>query len=346
MISVAKYFFTQRIPLLFMAVVSLFLLACQKQQQVQILQGQTMGTYWQVTLASEVSQAQKETLQRGIEAILQAVNQEMSTYIDDASIMQFNRLPAHQEFALSPELYTLIQRALEISQQSDGAYDITVGPLVELWGFGKKNVQSHPEKDAISATLKRVGADKIRLKNGTISKTQDGVWLDLSSIAKGYGVDCLANYLKKQGYPHYLVDIGGEMRISGNKFGLAWKVGIEVPDELSQEVASVLTIKDKELAVATSGNYRNYADYAGKRVVHTIDPKTGYSKTSSLLSATVLAKDAMTADGYATALMALGDEKAFAFASAHHLAVLLIFSDGDKGYRLMQTKAYQEITEN
>lgn len=293
--------------------------------------GQTMGTYWQVTLAHPIDTEQSATLQNSIENTLKAVNQDMSTYITDSAISIFNNLQDKKPYSISPAFMKNILAAQSISEASDGVYDITIGPLVNLWGFGPDKIKQAPSQAAIDDARAKVGYQQLIVDEaaGTIAKSNPQLMIDLSSIAKGYGVDAVSALLSNQGYQDFLVDIGGELLARGSKFGEPWRVAIEQPVN-GRHVQQVIELNEKtgtQTAMATSGNYRNYIDYEGLRAVHTIDPRTGRSSQSNLLSVTVIAKECMYADGYATAMMALGENDAEDFARVQNLAALFIYAD-------------------
>lgn len=334
---------TCRVKTLLLMATAFLLSACtEKPAAIVKLSGQTMGTTWQVSLAHDVDAAAQQQLQAQIEAALEAVNAGMSTYRDDSELMRFNRSRDTGSQAVSPELRSVMAKALDISAQTDGAYDVTVGPLVNLWGFGAKRRQDKPDDAAVAQALALVGYTKLRLDGQGLAKQHADMFIDLSSIAKGYGVDQVAAAVQAGGYSDFLVEIGGEVRVSGSKNGKPWQIGIERPQIGSIGVVQdVVAMTDKLPAMATSGNYRNYIDHPGERVYHIIDPRTGKSRQSRLLSATVLAADCMTADAYATALMVLGDEQALAFADAHGLAAELIFAGADdKTFDIQQSRAF------
>ncbi len=332
-----------RVPL-FLTVVSLFLLAWGTPEKPLILQGKTMGTYWQVSIAEPDKTVDEKALQEKIEAQLQAVNQSMSTYIPDSELMQFNHNTTTEPVAISPELRQVVAKALTVSGQSDGIYDVTVAPLVDLWGFGKKKVTEAPTEAEIAQALQNVGYQQLKLTEQGLAKRNPNVQVDLSSIAKGFGVDEVARVLNEQGLHHFLVDIGGEMRLEGSRFGETWRIGVEVPEAYQRKVETVIRVKDRHLAMATSGNYRNFTDYEGVHAVHTINPKTGQGVVSKLLSVTVISDDCMTADAYATALMALGDSEAESFAEKMKLPVLFIFAGKEKGqFDVRSSSSYNTV---
>ena len=324
---------------LFFAAAFLFLGACHKTPDPVVIEGKTMGSYFRVTLAVRDREVNPASMRAEIENTLDAVNRSMSTYIADSELMRFNAADTTEPVALSAGLRRVIEQALTIARETEGYYDITIGPLVDLWGFGARKVSRAPDEAEIQAALERVDYRYLKLGPAGLAKSRVDVSLDLSSIAKGYGVDRVAELLEAEGYRNYLVDIGGELRLEGRRFGKPWRVGIEAPDGHVGAVQSVVEIRQAQLAMATSGNYRNYKDYDGVHAVHIIDPKTGGFRPSRLLSVTVLGNECMTADAYATALMALGAEKAPRFAEKYRLPVLFIYAGARPGSFVVETSS-------
>lgn len=322
--------------------------ADQRQGEVSVtkLSGETMGTYWHVSIADPVTDG--EDVQRQIEKVLTVVNQDMSTYIPDSAISTFNQRNDNEAQEISAGFMKNVLAAREISEASDGSYDITVGPLVNLWGFGPDKIAEAPTQAQIDEALAKVGYQQLLIDEqaGTIAKSNPDMKIDLSSIAKGYGVDAVAQQLSDLAFDNYLVDIGGELLARGDKAGQPWRVAIEQPVDGRhvQQVIELVNANGKQTALATSGNYRNFVDYEGARAVHTIDPRTGRSSQSRLLSVTVIADDCMYADGYATAMMAIGADGAEAFAEKQHLAVLFIYSakEAGDGFEVVESAAWQK----
>jgi thiamine biosynthesis lipoprotein len=281
-------------------------------------------------------------LQRDLENELQAVNASMSTYIEDSEISRLNRHTGDDALALSERFHTVLSEAQHIAQISDGAFDITVGPLVNLWGFGPPKKKDHvPHNDEIAATLAHTGSDKILLdsEQHTVKKRDPAVYIDLSAIAKGYAVDRLADILDQYGIRNYMVDIGGELRLLGvNHRGLPWIIAVEKPDPATR--SALILIQPGQAAVATSGDYRNYFEENGVRYSHTIDPATGRPINHRLASVSVISEKCMTADALATALMVLGPEKGLHFAQEHRLAVLFIVKT-DTGFETVATDGFK-----
>lgn len=289
--------------------------------------GQTMGTSYQVTYLDE----EGRNFQAEIDSLLLVFNQSLSTYIPESELSRFNAADT-LEFDL-PYFREVLEASWEVFEQTDGAFDPTVGPLVNIWGFGPGG----PElKDSVEIgnLLRLVGFDKINWDQNQVRKEVPGIYLDFSAIAKGQGVDVVADYLTKKGIKNLLVEIGGELVARGvNDKGELWKVGINRPEEeaTASELYSIIALENR--GMATSGNYRNFYVRDSVKISHTIDPKTGYPVNHNLLSATVLADDCMTADAYATAMMVLGPEQAIALAERmDEIDVFLIYSQADGSY--------------
>lgn len=267
---------------------------------------------------------------RGIEGLLEAVNKSMSTYQDDSEISRFNALEPDRWFPVSADFYTVLSAAMAIGWQSRGAYDVTVGPLVNLWGFGPAGpVAEPPADDLITDILEDLGQDHLRLDgDGQRLLKRSPVTLDFSSIAKGYAVDRIAQWLNAEGLQRYLVEVGGEMRLAGlSSRGDPWRIAIERPDSAGRAVENAIQLTD--VGLATSGDYRNFFEIDGQRFSHSIDPRRGYPVAHDLVSVTVVHPSAMMADGWATALVVLGYEEAMAVAKEQGLAVYFIRREGE-----------------
>jgi len=289
----------------------LFFTACQSNEPLQ-LNGRTMGTTYNITLIlSNQSPNEKEHLQTNIDSLLETVNQQMSTYIKDSEISLFNRMQSTTPFRVSAPFVNVLQLALKMHQESNGAFDATVGPLVNLWGFGPNGPRdSPPAADEIKLVMDRIGSQKLEVINDTtIRKLNSQIQLDFGAIAKGYGVDAVAELLSKKGYINYLVEIGGEVVVSGTKNGALWRVGVDRPQPGAQPGADLQTIVElSNQAMATSGDYRNYFSVGDSSYSHEIDPRTGQSIITGVASVTVLAPSCMLADAMATAIMVMGAE--------------------------------------
>ena len=265
----------------------------------------------------------------GIRAELVKVDMSLSPFNKNSIITAVNQ---NREVQLDKRFLDVFQKAMAISKETDGAFDITVAPLVNAWGFGFMN-SSQPTSEQVDSLCRIVGYEKVSLVDGKIVKQDPRIMLDCSAVAKGYGADVVAAFLRSRGVKNFMVEIGGEIVTSGvNDKRLPWKIGVTKPtdDSLSigHELQTVLNVTDK--AMATSGNYRRFYYKGGRKFAHTIDPKTGYPVQHSLLSATVLAKDCATADAYATSFMVMGLDKARKVLERHpELMAYFIYSDQD-----------------
>lgn len=308
--------------------------------------GTTMGTTYAVkVIAPALAAAEEAGTRAAIQAALDDVDRRMSTYKPDSELSRFNRHAGSGPFALSAGTIRVFLMAQEVSEASAGAFDVTVGPLVNAWGFGPVK-RARPPTDAELAALRAsVGYRLLTIDAaaGTIAKAQAGVYADLSAIAKGYGVDQVARALDARGFGRYMVEVGGEVRVKGgNAAGRPWQVGIERPDEAAQRAQLVVPMTN--LAMATSGDYRNYVERDGRRFSHEIDPTTGYPIRHRLASVTVLAPECAFADAYATALLVLGPERGYALAVEKGLAAYFIERRAEGGFAERQTPAFAALT--
>jgi len=316
-------------PLLFLLTV--FLGACQPEPDYTALEGMTMGTTWSVTISARLPDRDRRALLNDIQTRLDEIEGTMSTYMKDSELSRVNRTHETDWIDISEDLYTVITGAMEISHLTGGAFDITIGPVVNLWGFGPdEREDTVPSAEAIQALLDKTGYSKLKLglSPPSIRKTEPELYLDLSGIAKGYGVDEIGALLESKNIHNYLVDIGGEILAGGkNPEGTAWRIGIEKP--LPGERSVQQTVSIRNTALATSGDYRNYFEEDGVRYSHTIDPRTGYPVRHNLASVTVLHESAMTADTLATALLVMGATEGLKFAARDRLPAYFIINTGD-----------------
>ncbi len=319
-----------------------FLVSCTpiNQKEPVLLQGRTMGTTYNIKIVSEL-EFDKTALNSKIDQLLVDVNQAMSTYIDDSELSLFNKSKMSTGTAISPSLERVIKEAIRLGDLSQGKLDVTVGPLVNLWGFGpQQRPETIPTDREIAEVRKQVGLDKLILSSGMLAKKVPDLYVDLSTIAKGYGVDVVAELLEQEGYNNYLVEIGGEMRLKGVKHsGDGWTVAIEKPVSYERQIYHLIEPKDN--AVATSGDYRNYYESDGQRYSHIVDPDSGKPINHKLVSVTVIHPSSMTADGLSTAMMVMGENQAFKFAEQHQLAAYLIFKTED-GFDAKATSEFEQ----
>ena len=308
------------------------MIACSSKETSQyLLSGATMGTTYNVKIVFEEPQSDSKlsVLQKGIDAALNQVDHLMSTYKQDSEVSQINRLVPGHELKLSPETIEVLLFAQKVSQQSSGYFDITVASLVNIWGFGPKNTgDEKPSQTEIDEAKSMVGWQSLTIskESATISKSK-GNLVDLSAIAKGYGVDRVAGYLKTQNLHNFLVEVGGEVQASGhNKELKDWRLGIEQPDLSGRRVYTTVALKN--LGMATSGDYRNYFEKDGQRYSHTIDPNTGYPVNHKLASVSVVAETCMEADALATALNVMGEDQGYQFALKENIGAYFIYREG------------------
>ncbi|MEZ4268769.1 MAG: FAD:protein FMN transferase [Myxococcota bacterium] len=309
------------------------------------LSGPTMGTSWSVKLVTSgpATEAQEARARAAITTALDAVNASMSTYAPDSELSRFNAAQTTEPVPASAMLLEVLTEAAATTAASGGAFDVTVGPLVRAWGFGADHAATPPDAAALEALRQRVGADKLVLDPvaRTVRKTRPDVYVDLSAIAKGYGVDRVALALDALGFVDYMVEVGGEVRTRGhNRSGVPWQLGVEAPVVGERRVHSVVSLSGRSMA--TSGDYRNFIERDGQRLSHTIDPRVGRPVAHAAASVTVVADTCMTADALATALNVLGPDEGMALAIARGWAVMMLLHDGD-GFSARRTPAYEAL---
>ena len=313
-----------QLPFLTLLIVGTILIIRQQQAMpYQTNEGPVFGTFYHISYQSD------KDYHEDIKAALQQVDTALSMFNEQSVISRINREDGGEVNEMFLDVYRIAE---EVSKDTDGAFDITVAPLVNAWGFGFKN-GAMPTRQQVDSIRQFVGWQKVMLKGNTIKKKDRRVMLDCSAIAKGYGVDVVAKVLKDKGVTNYMIEIGGEIITHGiSPKRVPWKVGVIKPTDdslsINNEYQTILNVIDK--AMATSGNYRNYYYKGGKRYAHTIDPKTGYPVQHNILSATVLAPDCATADAYATSFMVMGLDGAKEILERHpELMAYLIYNDKD-----------------
>jgi thiamine biosynthesis lipoprotein len=314
-------------------------------KQEVLLQGRTMGTTYNIKIVVENSAVDTKKVHSGIDALLVQLNQEMSTYITDSELSRFNQSTSLMPIEISIGLQRVIKEAIRLGKLTDGKLDVTVGPLVNLWGFGPEyRPETVPNDKVLQAARQRIGLSKLVLSDNKLSKQSADLYVDLSTIAKGYGVDLVAEYLEQNNIDNYLVEIGGEMRIKGFKYtGELWHVAIERPilDASGEQRSVHQVIIPKDNAVATSGDYRNYYEVDGQRFSHIIDPASGKPINHKLVSVTVIHPSSMTADGLSTAMMVMGEKDALAFAEKNGIAAYMI-AKTDHGFVEQSTVKFMQ----
>ncbi|GAF01395.1 FAD:protein FMN transferase [Saccharicrinis fermentans] len=317
-------------------------LSCQQKQNDYVkIEGSIFGTYYHIIYQAN---QENDTLDKGVLQVLNEVNASLSTYVKTSTISVFNQ--SSKGVVPDAMMKKVFVTGQDIFKNSKGAFDMTVGPLVNAWGFGFKK-QDQVTAELIDSLRNNVGMDMVQLQDGFLKKERPGIMLDASAIAKGFGVDVAADFLASQGVKNYMVEIGGEIRASGiNHKAIPWRVGIDKPidDKAAQdrELQAVLSLSD--VALATSGNYRNFYVKDGKKYAHTIDPNTGYPVQHSLLSASIIAPDCMHADAYATACMVMGLEKGFALIdSLPDTKGYFIYVDENGKNKVKFTKGFKDL---
>lgn len=307
--------------------------------KVDTIKGRTMGTSYSIIWPKHTSEVSIPQLQTQIDTLLSALNNAMSTYDKRSELSLFNQSSAPANQAISDDFYDVMILSKALYQQTDGYFDVSVGPLVNLWGFGPDKMPSKTPLDSeIQNRLSLIGLNQVDLDQGILSKSHDR-YIDLSAVAKGYAVDKVAEALDEAGIKAYLVEIGGEMRAKGVKaVGKPWRIAIETPDLHQRKVQKILPVSD--VAIATSGDYRNYFELDGKRYSHTIDPKTGKPVEHDLASVTVIDSQCARADALATAMLVMGKEKAKAFAIKNQVRAYLIVRNDQGEFEEYLTPAF------
>lgn len=326
--------------LLILAIGTIFIIRKNSDTTYTKVQGGIFGTLYSVVYQS------KENLRSEIEVELNRFDYSLSPFKEQSIISKVNR---NEPVELDSLFINVFNRAQEISNLTDGAFDITVAPLVNAWGFGFKQ-GIFPDSTKVDSLLQHIGFDKIKLVDGKVIKENPDIILDCSAIAKGYAVDIIGDYLESKGIKNYMVDIGGEVLAKGvNPDGKDWSIGLNKPidDETSQNNEIELVIKLRNKALATSGNYRNYYIKDGQKYAHTINPKTGFPIQHNILSATVLANDCMTADALATSFMVVGFDKTLEILSkVNDVDACLIYTDKNGEYQTYFTEGIKEYIRN
>jgi thiamine biosynthesis lipoprotein len=285
-------------------------IACEAKQE-HLIQGNTMGTTYQIKVVTGYFQ-DISGLKDKIDQRLKEINLSMSTYLNDSEISRFNDFKqVGKQFKISTDFFQVLKTAKHIYRLSDGAWDGTVNPLVDLWGFGRGDRENKiPPQDEIATLVPEIGFGNLEiLETGFLIKKRSSVTLDLSSIAKGFGADQVAALIRREGFQDYLVEIGGEVVAAGHrKDGRLWRVGINRPQKNASfnDVYKVVDLHNK--ALATSGDYRNFFEIGGIRYSHVIDPKTGHPVSNGVVSVSIIADTCAFADGLATAVMVMGPE--------------------------------------
>lgn len=299
---------------------------------VTVLEGKTMGTFWRVSVVG-IDKARSEELRTKVQTLLDSDDRLLSTWKNDSSLMRFNHSQSTTPWPVNEAMADIVTESLRVGRKTDGAMDITVGPLVNLWGFGPdKQPVSTPTQAQIDAAKARTGLDKLTVINRAdrqyLQKSIPDLYVDLSTVGEGYAADHLARLMIEEGISRYLVSVGGALVSRGmNADGQPWRVAIQKPTDRENAVQAIVDINGH--GISTSGSYRNYYELDGQRISHVIDPQTGRPITHKLVSVTVIAPTALEADAWDTGLMVLGSEKAQQVVREQGLAVYMIMKTDD-----------------
>jgi len=323
----------------------LWCLSCSNQPSQIELSGFTMGTTYNIKIIPEKdSILSTKLIKQNIDSVLISVNYQMSTYLFDSEITQFNNHESTTSFTVSNDFSLVVERALHWSKLTDGAFDITIVPLLYLWGFGPGQASElgdiFPEEHAVQKRRTHVGYEKLTTNKYYLQKKDPFIKIDLNAIAKGFGVDAVYSFLESIGMNNIMVEIGGEVRTKGkNRKNEPWMIAVETPDlesAGSKTISWALPLESK--AMATSGDYRNYYEIDGIRYSHEIDPRTGYPAQTGVASATVVATNCMDADALATALIIMGAESGLQFIEKlDGVEAFLILREGKDNYRTIKS---------
>lgn len=314
-----------------MLLLSLLCVACAPSPTIHEMTGQAWGTTYHIKIVSEDGEFDENAAKAKLQRTLDEVDKTLSNWNPDSEVSRFNALMAQDTFTLSPQLNTVIQASQRVHKQSEGHFDLTLAPVIELWGFGssgtdKTTTPNPPTDAAIAKAMENVGQDSVLEHNAaafSLSKIKPQANVFLSALAKGAGIDAINAALRELGHDNYLIEVGGDLiAIGSGPAGQGWRIAIEQPSIGIRELGTVVALKDK--AMATSGDYRNYFEKDGTRFSHIIDPKTGRPITHRTASVTVLCDKAMLADAWATALLVAGEETGMAIAERENIPALFI----------------------
>ncbi len=320
------------------------LYSCNREVTYDNFAGFAQGTTYSIVFENN-GKYKSATLKKDVEKILNEFDLSLSLYTDSSILTKVNR---NEDVTADRYFSEAFSKSVEITRLTDGAFDITVGPLVKAWGFGPDSHKNFSESKRDSL-LKLVGMEKVRMADGRVIKDDPGIKLDFNAIAQGYSVDVVCEYLSSIGLKSYLVEIGGEVRVRGDKQGLPWRIGIDRPEDNNNvpgnDLQAIISMKNRSLA--TSGNYRKFYVEDGVKYSHTIDPRTGYPARNQLLSATILADECATADGIATACMVFGKDKTIEFLNMHpEYDAFLVYSDENGNYQTWATENLKGFVSN
>ncbi len=324
--------------ILFLGIAIFIFSSCQDVKYYKIA-GETQGTTYHIIYNKD------KVLQPQIDSILKQIDLSLSKYQTNSILYKVNN---NEDVELNDHFIKVFNKAMEISKSSDGLFDITVGPLVDVYGFGNKKRGDVTDSALIDSLLQFVGYKKVKIVNRHLVKDNPGVQLDVNAIAQGYSVDVISDYFDKIGVKNYMIEVGGETLSKGhNEFGDEWRIGVEKPLEntniTNRQIELIVGFKDVKKALATSGNYRKFFVENGVKFTHTINPHTGYPTRDSLVSTTIMADDCMTADGYATACLVSGFKKAVQIVESHpELEAFFIYLDKKGNYKFYFSPGFKK----
>jgi FAD:protein FMN transferase len=332
-----KKSFTQKTLLILVLAISL--ISCSKSLPYQQIQGFTQGTTYSIVYQP----TEEQDLQPEIERLLKSFDKSLSAYDSTSLISKINR---NEDVKLDELFKIVFMKATEINKASEGAFDITIGPLARAFGFGPDS-RAMITPELVDSLLQFVGMDKVWIENGKLIKSDPRIIIDVNAIAQGYSVDVVSKYLDALNIRNYLVEIGGEIRVKGkNREGNPWRVGVDKPVDNNMVPGRQLQVilQLNNVSLATSGNYRKFFEEDGIKYAHSIDPSTGWPVKHTLLSATVIANDCMTADAWATAFMVMGLEKSIDLSRRiPNLQVYFIYNDDQGKYQVYYTPGIESI---
>jgi len=322
----------------------LALAACQRGPTVFSITGQTMGTTYSVVAVDGGQGVAEHQITAAVETALSEVNAQMSNWDQGSDVSRFNAQSGTSPVPIPASFADVMAAAEDVHLASDGRFDVTMGPLIELWGFGAPGSQTMPSDAEIAAALSRSGhASVLTLADGALQKARPDAQVYLAAIGKGYGADHVGRALAGLGLEDFMIEIGGDLYASGvNPNGVPWQIGIETPSARNSGVEQVVGLSG--MGLASSGDYRNYFEQDGTRYSHVIDPTTGRPITHQTTSATVVAENAMLADAWATAMLTLGRDRGLEVAEANGVAVFFIDRDPDQGFTTATSSRYDALT--
>ena len=319
-----------RILLIALTLVLIIASCAEKKPLIEGFNGYAQGTTYSIVYDNN-KKLNNDKVKQEVEKVLSDFDMSLSLYIDSSMVSGVNR---NEDVTVDFYFSEVFKMSAAISEMTEGAFDITVAPLVKAWGFGP-DAQKNFTETKRDSLLELVGMSKVKLTEGKVIKADPRITLDFNAIAQGYSVDVICQYFDAKGVKNYLIEIGGEVRGKGTKAGALWRIGIDKPEDNNMSPGETLqaVIKIGDRALATSGNYRKFYVENGIKYSHTIDPHTGYPAKNRLLSATILAEECATADGIATACMVMGKEKAIEFIGNHpEFSAYYVFTDDDGNY--------------